>query len=63
MRNVKLIWKTNVTKKSRAAVMRWIKEHYPSAKDVGPVVEFKASNRDTRYIWIFMFSHTFSNLQ
>lgn len=63
MRAVRLIWKTRVTRKQRAAILEWIRKHYPAAKDRGGFVELRAGQDDTKFVWIFMFSKTFKDLE
>jgi hypothetical protein len=63
LRTVKLTWKKRVNRKKRAAILKWTREHYPSARDRGTYLELKSPNDDTKFIWIFMLSKTFNNLE
>jgi hypothetical protein len=63
MRTVKLTWKKRVNRKTRAAILKWIRKFYATARDRGEFVELKAGNQDTKFIWIFMFSKTFNEIE
>lgn len=63
MRNVKLIWKKRLNRKKRAAVLKWIRKFYSTARDRGEFVELLSGKDDTRFIWIFMFSKAFRDLE
>ena len=63
MRTVRLTWKARVPKYKRAAMVQWIRKHYDNAKDRGSYVELRAGNRDTKFIWIFMLSKTFRDME
>lgn len=63
MSTVRLFWKPRVSKKKRAAILKWVKQHYRSAKDLGDYIELHAPNHCTKFVWIFMFSKAFRDLQ
>jgi hypothetical protein len=63
MKIVRLTWRPRISKKKRAFMLKWIREHYDTVRDYGEYLELKAANRDTKYIWIFMLSKTFSNIE
>jgi len=63
MRTVKLIWRPRISRKKRAVMLTWIRQHYDSARDYGEFVELKAPNDDTKFIWIFMLSKTFKDMR
>lgn len=63
MRTVRLIWKRRVTKLNKAAILKMIQQHYRNAKDVGDAVELRAPNKCTKFLWIFMLSNTFKDLE
>ncbi len=63
MRTVKLFWKPRSTKAQRAAAIRWTKEHYDEVKDAGEYLRLKVQRYDTKYIWIFMLSKAFKDLE
>jgi hypothetical protein len=63
MRTVRLTWRPRVSKKKRAAILKWTRKHYPGARDRGIYLELKSPNDDTKFIWIFMFSKTFNNIE
>ena len=63
MRTVKLTWKKRVNRKTRAAILKWIRLFYATAKDRGEFVELLAGKDDTKFVWIFMFSKTFTDLE
>ncbi len=43
--------------------MKWTKQHYDEVKDMGEYLRVKAPREDTKFIWIFMLSKTFKDLQ
>jgi hypothetical protein len=61
MRIVRLKWRPRINRKKRAAMLKWIREHYKNAKDDGECVVLRAPNNDTKFVWIFMLSKTFSD--
>lgn len=63
MRTVRLIWKARVNRKTREGILKWIRLFYSTAKDRGDFVELLAPKDDTKFIWIFMFSKTFKDLE
>lgn len=63
MRTVKLTWKKRVNRKTRTAILKWIRRFYSTARDRGDFVELMATNRDTKFIWIFMLSKTFTDIE
>jgi hypothetical protein len=63
MRTVKLTWKNRVNRKTRAGILKWIRRFYSTARDRGDFVELLAGKDDTKFIWIFMFSKTFKDLE
>jgi hypothetical protein len=63
LRTVKLTWKKRVTRKKKVAILKWIRRFYSTARDRGDFVELLAGNDDTKFIWIFMFSKTFNNIE
>jgi len=64
MRTVRLTWKkSRMTKKKKAAVVKWTRQHYDNARDMGPYMELKAPVNDTKYIWIFMLTKAFSDIE
>jgi len=52
-----------VSRKKRAAMLEFVRQHYESARDLGTCLELKAPNDDTKYVWIFMLSKTFNNIE
>jgi hypothetical protein len=63
LRTVKLIWKPRISRKKRAVMLDWIRKHYDTARDRGEFVELKSPKDDTKFIWIFMLSKTFKDLE
>lgn len=63
MRTVRLTWKQRVTKKKKAAILKWIRLYYSTARDRGDYVELHAGKQDTKFIWLFMFSKTFNDME
>jgi hypothetical protein len=63
MRSVRLTWKPRVTRKKRAAILKWIRRFYSTARDRGEYIELLAANKDTKFIWIFMLSNTFKEIE
>ena len=63
MRTVKLFWKSRVTKKNKANFIRAAKEVYDEVKDTGEYVEMVVPNECTKFIWLFMLSRMFKDLQ
>jgi hypothetical protein len=63
MRTVRLTWKPRINRKKRAAVLKWIRRFYSTAKDRGDCVELLAPNNDTKFVWIFMMSHCFTEIE
>jgi hypothetical protein len=63
VRTVKLTWKKRLNRKKRTACLKWIRMFYSTARDRGDFVELLAGKDDTKFIWIFMFSKAFSNLE
>jgi hypothetical protein len=63
MRTVRLIWRPRISKKKRAVILKWIRQHYRKVTDYGDYVQLRAPNDCTKFIWIFMFSKTFSDLE
>ncbi len=43
--------------------MKATKQYYPTAKDKGDYLELKAPRNDTKYIWLFMLTKLFNNIQ
>jgi len=60
---VRLIWKSRVTRAKRAAIMAWIRKHYNRARDMGDCVEIYPPHDCTKFIWIFMLSKTFKDIE
>jgi hypothetical protein len=52
-----------VTRKQRTATLAWVRKFYSTARDRGDFVELLAGKDDTKYIWIFMFSKVFIELE
>jgi len=64
VRTVRLTWKkSRITKAKRAAIVKWTRQHYDTARDMGRYMELKAPNSDTKYIWIFMLTKAFSDIE
>jgi hypothetical protein len=63
MRTVRLTWKPRINRKKRAAILKWIRRFYSTARDRGEYIELLATNKDTKFIWIFMLSKTFKDLE
>ncbi len=63
MRTVKLFWKSRVTLKRKADIVRYTKIHYDEVKDCGGYLRLKAPRNDTKFVWIFMLSKTFRDLE
>lgn len=63
MRTVKLTWKKRLPKRRRNAVIKWIRKFYSTARDRGEFVELLAGNDDTKFIWIFMLSKSFTDIE
>jgi hypothetical protein len=63
MKIVRLIWRPRISKKKRAVVLKWVREYYNTVRDRGEYLELKAPDRDTKFIWIFMLSKTFSEIE
>jgi hypothetical protein len=52
-----------VNRKTKTAILKWIRRFYSTARDRGEFVELLAGENDTKFIWIFMFSKTFKDLE
>lgn len=63
MTAVRLIWRTRVPKKRRAAIVKWVRQHYDSVKDRDDYLELKAPKGCTKFIWIFMLSKAFKEIE
>ena len=63
MKVVRLTWRPRVTKAKRAAVLKWIRQHYDSVVDHGDYLELHAPERSTQFMWIFMFSKAFTEIE
>ncbi len=63
MRTVRLTWKKRVSRKKKSAILKWIRKFYATARDRGEAVELLAPNNDTKFIWIFMLSKTFKDME
>ena len=63
MRTVRLTWKKRVPRRKRAAILAWTRKFYSTARDRGDYLELLAGTNDTKFIWIFMLSKTFSEIE
>lgn len=63
MRTVRLTWKPKLNRKKRAAMLQGIRKVYDTARDHGDYVDLLVPEDDTKFIWIFMLSKAFKDME
>lgn len=62
MTNVTLYWKPRLSRKRREMTSRWLARHYALVESNARLITIKVADRDTKFIWIFMLSHAFTEI-
>ena len=63
MKSVRLHWKPRLSKRKRAATLKWTRRFYATARDRGEYLELLAGKNDTKFIWLFMMSKAFKDIE